>query len=324
MQARPLISNAKGCFNLLALAGAALDAVVYLGSIDVARHGKSPQNHNWRSSTDNEGIELSPTDTLNPTLLDADWISRALLLSKEAGWNQAVEDWKVFFTHGTVLGITRGDRLIATSAVLPYGGEFGWLSMVLVTAEWRRRGLATCLVAACAKVLRDRGIAALLDAAPDATEIYTKLGFVPLCKMERWAGNGEGVATASDSIDLTRDQEAFGAERNFLLDDFLARPGSLAFRSPHGFALLRRGAVASHIGPIVADPAEASNLVPAAIRAASGRVFVDVLGAGRGLIPTLTALGFRPQRQFTRMALGLSHLPGDPARLLAAAGPEFG
>jgi GNAT superfamily N-acetyltransferase len=324
MQARPLISNANDWLNILAVAGAALGAVVYLGSIDVARHGKSPQNHNWRSSTCDEVFDLIPTDTLDPTVLDAHWISRALLLSAEAGWNQTAEDWKVFFEHGKVLGIAHGDRLVATAAVLPYGGEFGWLSMVLVTAEWRRRGLATRVVTACVSLLRAEGKAALLDAAPDATEIYEKLGFVPLCRMERWEGNGSAIAADSDSIDLERDQEAFGVDRKFLLEGFLVRAGSLAFRSAHGFALLRRGAVASHIGPIVADPAEASNLVTAAIRAASGRVYVDVLDAGRGLIPTLISLGFRPQRQFTRMALGISQLPGNPARLLAAAGPEFG
>ena len=301
-----------------------IGVVVYLGSIDVARHGKSPQNHSWWSSTDEEVIDLVPTDTLDPTVLDAHWLSRALLLSAEAGWNQTADDWNVFFEHGKVLGISHGDRLVATAAVLPYGGEFGWLSMVLVTAEWRRRGLATRLVTACVSLLREDGKAALLDAAPDATEIYAKLGFVPLCKMARWEGNGGGVATASESCDMKRDQAAFGADRKFLLEGFLARPGSLAFRSAHGFALLRRGAVASHVGPIVADPAEASNLVTAAIRAASGRVFVDVLDAGSFLIPTLTSVGFRRQRQFTRMALGLSHLPGDPAQLLAAAGPEFG
>jgi GNAT superfamily N-acetyltransferase len=263
-------------------------------------------------------------DKLTPIPLDASWISLALLLSEEAGWNQTADDWAVFFTHGTVLGITYGDSLVATSAVLPYGTEFGWLSMVLVTAEWRRRGLATRLVAACTSLLRDRGKAALLDAAPDATEIYAKLGFGSLCRMERWEGHGGGIATASDSVDLTREQAAFGADRKFLLDDFLARPGSLAFRSQHGFALLRRGAVASHVGPIVADSTEAPSLATTAIRAASGRVVVDILDPGTSLIPTLNSLGFRPQRRFTRMALGLSQLPGDPSRLLAAAGPEFG
>jgi GNAT superfamily N-acetyltransferase len=303
-----------------------LKIFVYLGSIDVALRGKSPENHNWRipGTHYEEVIDLLPTDTLNPTVLDASWISRALLLSEEAGWNQTAEDWKVFFTHGTVLGIALGDRLVATSAVLPYGGDFGWLSMVLVTAEWRRRGHATRLVAACTQLLRDSGRAAVLDAAPDATEIYAKFGFVPLCRMERWEGQGGGVASVSEVVDLTLDQAAFGADRRFLLDDFLARPDSLAFRSSRGFALLRRGSVASAIGPIVADASEASALISNAVRAAGGRVFVDVLDTGRSLIPTLTALGFRPQRNFTRMALGISALPGNPSRLLAAAGPEFG
>ena len=65
-------------------------------------------------------------------------------------------------------------------------------------------------------------------------------------------------------------------------------------------------------------------MVTDAIRAASGRVVVDVLEAGSVLIPTLTAHGFRLQRSFTRMALGLAALPGDPAQMMAAAGPEFG
>ncbi len=276
------------------------------------------------AATARKVIDLSSIDKLSPIALDASWISGALQLSEEAGWNQTAEDWKVFFAHGTVLGIAHGDRLVATSAVLPYGGQFGWLSMVLVTAEWRRRGLATRLVAACTSLLTDSGGALLLDASPAATEIYARLGFVPLCWMERWEGYGSGVATASESFDLAHDVAVFGADRRFLLDDFLARPGSLAVRPSHGFALLRRGAVAAHIGPIVADPAEGFALATGAIRAASGRVFVDVLEAGSCLIPALTALGFRPQRRFTRMVLGLSHLPGDPSRLLAAAGPEFG
>jgi GNAT superfamily N-acetyltransferase len=267
-------------------------------------------------------------DTLQPMPLDPTWISRALLLSEEAGWNQTAADWELFFTHGTVFGFVVDDRLVATAAVLPYGRAFAWLSMVLVTAEWRRRGLATRLVTACISLLRKDGRAALLDAAPDATAIYAKLGFVQLCRMERWEGQGGGVAVSSDPGNLTinpsADQSAFGADRRFLLEDFLSRPGSLAFRSPHGFALLRRGSVASHLGPIVAEPKEAPALAITAIHAAAGRVFVDVLDAGIGLVPTLTAHDFRRQRSFTRMALGLSALPGDPTHLLAAAGPEFG
>jgi hypothetical protein len=65
-------------------------------------------------------------------------------------------------------------------------------------------------------------------------------------------------------------------------------------------------------------------LLTEAIRAASGRVVVDVLDAGKVLIPTLIAHEFRRRRSFTRMALGVAALPGSPAQLMAAAGPEFG
>jgi GNAT superfamily N-acetyltransferase len=123
-------------------------------------------------------------------LLDSAWVPQALLLSQEAGWNQVAEDWKIFFTYGRVLGFVAGGRLVATSAVLPYGPALGWVSMVLVTAEWRRRGLGTRLVADCTAALRDSGRAALLDAVPAAASIYAGLGFAPLCPMERWEGLG--------------------------------------------------------------------------------------------------------------------------------------
>lgn len=264
-------------------------------------------------------------DNLCPKSLDATWLSRALLLSAEAGWNQNAADWGVFFRHGTVLGFSVDDRLLATAAALPYGDGFGWISMVLVTAEWRRQGLASRLVAACTSLLRDAGRAALLDASPAATAIYESFGFMPLGMMERWEGHGGGErADAAASANLVLDQMVFGADRCFLLQDFLSRPGSLAFRSPNGFAILRHGSSACHLGPIVAQPSEAHGLAAEAIGAASGRVVVDVLDAGSVLIPTLIARGFQLQRRFTRMALGLAKLPGNPAQMMAAAGPEFG
>src|SRR5580704_10324482 len=142
------------------------------------------------------------TDQLSPLSLDATWISRALLLSEEAGWNQNAADWEVFLRYGTVLGFSIGDRLVATAAALPYGDTFGWISMVLVTAEWRRHGLATRLVAACTALLRDAGRAALLDAAPAATAIYAALGFIPVGTLERWEGHGGGSIAATAPANL--------------------------------------------------------------------------------------------------------------------------
>ena len=226
--------------------------------------------------------------------------------------------------HGTVLGFSIGDRLVATAAALPYGDDFGWISMVLVTAEWRRQGLATRLVAACTSLLRDAGRAALLDASPAATAIYAALGFVPLGTMERWEGHGGGER----GCDRFREPGArpIGVWGRPML---LARGfpvASTQSRLPLSARLrdLAPGLLSLPSRPHRCRIAEAHALATEAIRAASGRVVVDVLDAGSVLIPTLIARGFRLQRPFTRMALGLAALPGDPAQMMAAAGPEFG
>ena len=263
-------------------------------------------------------------ENLHRMRLDAEWASRALLLSDEAGWNQTPEDWEIFFRYGEVLGFAEGDRLVATAAALPYGESLGWVSMVLVTPEWRRRGLATELVRECTGLLRSSGRVALLDAAPAATAIYAALGYVALSTMERWEGRGHGESARSNRVDLQLDYDAFGADRRFLLENFLARGGTKAFSARGGFTILRNGRKTAQIGPLVAERDDACRLLERAIAATGERVVIDVLASGGVLLPKLLSLGFRQLRPFTRMAHGISQLPGDPSRLLAAAGPEFG
>lgn len=265
-----------------------------------------------------------PTEVCDPVPLDTAWIAQALLLSAEAGWNQTAADWTAFFTRGTTLGVIEGERLVATAAIMPYGEAFGWISMVLVTRAWRGRGIATRLVAACTSLLQGAGRMPFLDATPAGAAVYSRIGFMPLCRMQRWHGVGGGVPSTGDAVDLSPDQAVFGADRRFLLDDFLARKGSLGFAANGGFAILRPGAGAMQLGPVVADPAVAADLVRAAIRTATGRLYVDVLEAGESLNSLLSGHGFSVQRGYTRMALGGTSLPGDPTRLLVAAGPEYG
>jgi GNAT superfamily N-acetyltransferase len=265
-----------------------------------------------------------PTESLQRITLDRSAIEAAVLLSDEAGWNQTADDWAVFVTRGTVFGAVSEGRLVATAAALPYGLDFGWIAMVLVTAPFRRRGIATSLVADCVAVLLQSGRKALLDASSGGAPVYGALGFTALGGLTRWAGEGRGEALPSDRIPFALDRAAFGADRRFLLEDFLARPGSLACAVADGFAVLRPGRRAWHAGPVVGSPSAAEDLLERMIRAAPGPLVVDLLDAGSRLAPLLASRGFRVQRRFHRMALGCTSLPGDPALALAAAGPEFG
>src|SRR5262245_66690077 len=67
-------------------------------------------------------------------------------LVREARWNQLAADWRIFIEFGHLYAVhSDAGRVIATTATLPYGGRFAWISMVLVAGEYRRRGLATTM-----------------------------------------------------------------------------------------------------------------------------------------------------------------------------------
>ena len=63
-------------------------------------------------------------------------------LVSEARWNQIAADWRLFVELGCVYAAhTAAGRIVATTATLPYGDRFAWISMVLVAGAYRRRGL---------------------------------------------------------------------------------------------------------------------------------------------------------------------------------------
>jgi predicted N-acetyltransferase YhbS len=263
-------------------------------------------------------------------------IAAALDLSSAVGWNQTAADWAIFVARGRAVGLFDAqDRLVATATALPYDQGFGWISMVIVAPDWRGRGLASRLMRLAIKTLQARGCAALLDATPAGAEVYGRLGFVTLGGMERWEGEGGASVPESTEVaplapgDIDRlaaaDATAFGAGRRFLLADFLARDGASAWAAEDAYLVIRRGQRATQLGPLIAaSPIAARRLLAAAIGAARGPVFLDLLDPWSSLVPPLLAWGFRRQRSFRRMALGRAALPGEPARLVLAAGPEFG
>jgi GNAT superfamily N-acetyltransferase len=272
--------------------------------------------------------------TLQQIALDAALLPQAQALSDEAGWNQNAADWQIFQRHGEVFGVLTGERLVATAAILPYGADFAWISMVLVTAEFRRLGLAKRLMQRCMARLRAQRRAALLDATEAGEPVYRALGFTTLTRMTRWAdanqtppplvGLGREAQQGWGESVRILDSQSFGASRSFLLDDFQARPGAGTWSAGDNAVVLRPGRHAWQIGPVIGTPRHAAGLLGRAIDAAPGPVIIDLLAAGEDLAHDLTQRGFTPRRGFCRMALGRDTLPGNPMRLLAAAGPEFG
>lgn len=284
---------------------------------------------------------MASTESLvGGALEDAD-VEAACGLVAEAGWNQNAADWRIFLELGSVIAMKTSDaRLVATAATLPYPSGFGWISMVLVAAELRRRGIATELLKRCISRLVDAGLTPVLDATPAGREVYKPLGFRDGWPIQRWRRRGDAELPVSSGVEemkkdhwpqvLALDAAAFGCDRSSLLHKLSARSEGFACvlekgGRVRGFLLGREGRVATQLGPIVAeDEACAASLAAHALARLRSPVIVDALERHGVFARWLAAQGFERERPYTRMALGRDELFGDPARLMAIAGPELG
>ncbi len=253
-----------------------------------------------------------------------------LALSTEAHWNQNEADWRFFLTNGLVFGVRDGTHLVATAALLPYSAGNAWISMVLVTERWRRRGIATRLVDACLYAARQRGLTTWLDATPAGATVYGPLGFTPTLQLRRLRlehpAQEAPVTLAASDIDTftARDRRAMGFERNALLAEFGARTNSRILSHGNAMALVRDGRAARHVGPLFADnAADAMALVHAISRTETGPLLIDAIASQESFIAGLTSAGWNIERPFQRMRFGRAATQGEELPF-AVAGPEFG
>jgi GNAT superfamily N-acetyltransferase len=263
-------------------------------------------------------------------------LPRAGALSALVGWNQLGADWRHFLDHGRAVAVDDGDPgcLAATAAVLPFGPDLAWISMVLVRPDRRRQGLATALMRWALGAL-DGTRCAALDATPAGREVYRQLGFADVLGFSRWRLPAPPAAPevavrplgAEDwPALLALDAEGFGAPREALLRCFAARLPRAAWIAADGsgFALGRNGLRAPGIGPVVArDEATALALIAAASRAIGRPAILDLADAQAGIAAALREAGGEVLRPFTRMARG-APTPGRHDLLVTMAGPEFG
>ena len=269
-------------------------------------------------------------------------------LVREAGWNQTAADWRIFLDLGTVHAVRNSARrVIATAAMLPYGGRFAWISMVLVAGEYRRQGLAKRLLRRCVSDLTAKRLTPVLDATPAGRLVYVALGFQDTWGLQRLVASQpdrRSTDTADTADGLTvrpiggadwqalcdYDALAFGADRSSVLGRLRGRvPGAelVAWRGDRiaGFLMGRDGRSATQLGPLVAeDESTAVALLARGLGGTSGPVYIDLADAKSEVRRWLDARGFVSQRPFTRMVHGRPTAFDDPARTVAVAGPELG
>ena len=269
-------------------------------------------------------LELGPADA-----------AAGLILSDEAGWNQTLDDWRLFLANGSAIGCRdRDDRLVATAALLPYR-PVAWVSMVLVTAAWRRRGLASALMTRCIKEATDQGVEAWLDATPAGAAVYERVGFTRAGGFQRLRRHGDepriradsptGVAPEALQMLLDGDRRAMGFDRSSLLTAFVERPNATVHARDGAVCLVRDGRRARHIGPfIAADDTCAAALLEDVLEREDGALIIDLVETRAAVLAMLLTCGFVRERPFRRMGYAGAPPRGEIDRLVASVGPEFG
>jgi GNAT superfamily N-acetyltransferase len=269
-------------------------------------------------------------------------IPAGLLLCRASGWNQTDRDWQHFLNaapDGALVAEENG-TVIGTVATLPYG-PFTWISMVLVAPQVRGKGVGTLLLHR-GLALVPEAVTARLDATPAGEVLYRQLGFVGeygLARCFRDLRSRPACAAGARPFDRRDwpavrdlDLQAFGASRSGLLERLAHDAPEYAWvlerrgGGLRGFLFGRHGHLREHLGPLVADGHEsASALLESCLASQPGRaVFIDVPDDQPAWRDALSLAGFAIERPFLRMYRGRLTVPGEPSRIFAISGPEFG
>ena len=274
-----------------------------------------------------------------------------------AGWNQTDADWRRLMglrPDGCFLLESDG-RPAGTATTTGYGPDLAWIGMVLVHPDFRRRGLATALIRHCLRCLFDTGVRRVkLDATPAGETVYGRMGFRSQWRLRRWYRDSPvdlpvptaGVFSGFFSPAMLRwDRRVFGADRAALLQALAAGARAVAIEdhfgmapelSPTGermspplrggYAMLRGGAVASYLGPVIAgDEPTGRRLIRRVLRDSpppDGLIW-DIPEGHAAAEWLAEELGLRPQRPLVRMSITATGSPatGSPDAVESTPGP---
>jgi hypothetical protein len=205
--------------------------------------------------------------------------------------------------------------------------------MVLVTQNWRRKGLATKLLDRALDAAAKSDLTTWLDATPEGAAVYGPLGFKPVLelrrlRLENFTPTKAEVPELLSACDLAqfsaRDSGTMGFDRSTLLSELGRRPGSRLLSNGDTMALIRDGRKARHIGPLFAgDPDRALALVSAIVQSETGPLLIDAVNSQSEFLQGLAESGWNIERPFQRMRFGRAIVRS--AKLpFAVAGPEYG
>jgi predicted N-acetyltransferase YhbS len=272
-------------------------------------------------------------------------IEAAMRLKNAEGWNQTELDWYLFINHDPELCLVAcfEDEVIGTVTGINYDNEVAWIGMMLVSRDFRGRGVGKMLLEAIIERL-DGCHSIKLDATPAGQPVYQKLGFVEEFGLHRLIV--EELSSASEELlsgeirliedgdipEIVRlDKQAFGSDRTRLIQNLVKNlPGQswMCVREDRttGFILGRQGTRFNHLGPIVAESIEdAKSLISKVAKDLAAKpVVMDIPVSKVEWQNWLIEMGFTSHRSLSRMYFKNNQYAKQGDFQYAICGPELG
>lgn len=205
-------------------------------------------------------------------------------------------------------------------------GRLGWIGLLIVKSEYRRRGIGTLLTKKAIDYLLGRKVKTIkLEAEPTLANLYRKLGFFDEYDSLRFRRVSEKTTSMSRHCvsllkkkEITKlaefDAEYFGANRIKVLNGLYQDYSQLCFISYErsriiGYVMCRESETGYNVGPFVCTPENpqvAQRLLMKCVDVIgqNEKIHVGVPAVNRAAVGILYDLGFNQYSMSIRMYLG--------------------
>ncbi len=249
-------------------------------------------------------------------------IEFALSLTTGEGWSDLHSDFVALISHtppAAFVGEKAGTSIGMVSTV-SYG-DFGYFGSLIVSKEYRNRGLGRALLEHAIAYLRSEGVKVMmLDGVSSALSLYKRLGFKTVCHSLRMegiiAGYSSGRVRSMQVNDLKKifniDLHNFGADHSYFLKRIIKQFPELCKvledeREIKGFVMGSRRGNFTRIAPcVVKDGAVEAALLIKAVSTQSPKALLrlGVLESNIEAVIMLKRLGFTVVSASYRMVQG--------------------
>jgi len=286
-------------------------------------------------------------ENLSIRLFEEKDINFAYKMNVREQWNDRKDDIKRMFDYepnGSFI-VEVKDSPVGHVFAISYG-KLGWIGLLIVKAEYRKKGVGTLLTKKAVDYLLHCGVETIkLEAVPQISNLYRKLGFVDEFDSLRFKrACGKIISKCSDSLALIEkksiikiaefDAGYFGAERTSVLVSLYQENPKLCFVSYEGSEvagyIMCRGAKSGYtLGPFVCNPENpqaAKELLARCIQklGVSKTLYVGVPALNKKGTEILREFGFEQYSKSIRMRLGKNIKNEKPNGIFAIGGPMKG